>query len=62
MRPLSADETAANYAYVRKRLKAYFWLAMLPALAAIWGAGYAYGLIDNCAAQIRETISKESTK
>jgi len=63
LRKLSDEEVAANWAYVRRRARLYFWLAMIPGLAAIWAAGYAYGLLDHCAVAIRETISmKESNQ
>ena len=56
------EQAAANWRYVAKRARVLFWLLMLPALALIWGAGYAQGLLSHCEAAIRETISKESTK
>lgn len=55
---LTDAEKRENWAAVRKMAKRYFWAAMLPILALLWGAGYAQGLID--AATCRELISKES--
>ena len=41
-----AERQRANWRAFRRMLKALFWLAMLPALLALWGAGYGQGLID----------------
>jgi len=65
LRPLSDDEKAANWATCRRYLRRYFVALLLPALALLWGAGYAKGLLDGWAAAMREsgrpeTISKES--
>lgn len=62
LRKYNEEEVAANWAYVRRRARLFFWAAMLPALALIWGAGYAYGLLDHCATAFRETISTKESK
>lgn len=50
LRNYPPDEVAARHADNWKRFrrmgKALFWLAMLPGLFALWGAGYGQGLID----------------
>ena len=46
IRPLSDDEKAENWRAVRRYLRRYFVALMIPALALIWGAGYAKGILD----------------
>lgn len=46
IRPLSDDEKAENWRAVRRYLRRYFIALMVPALALIWGAGYAKGILD----------------
>lgn len=63
----AAERKRANWAYVRSRIKAYFWLLMLPFLLLLWGAGYGKGLIDGAAhclpgGRSPETISKENQR
>lgn len=58
MRPLTGEEKAANWRACRRYLKIYFWLAMLPFLAFIWGAGYITGMINHCRIEPRNTESK----
>lgn len=40
------ETTAENWAYVRRALRRYFILLMLPGLALLWGAGYSLGYFD----------------
>jgi hypothetical protein len=57
IRPLSEAETKANWQAVRRYLRRYFIAAMLPLLAALWGAGYGQGLIEggrDCPPAIRK--------
>lgn len=44
-----AERTADNWKRVRRRLRVYFWILMLPALAFLWFAGYGKGLLDGVA-------------
>lgn len=44
-----AAKQAANWRAFRRMLKALFWLAMVPLLFALWGAGYGQGLLDGAA-------------
>lgn len=64
LRKLSEDEVAEQWAYIRSRARIYFWLAMAPVLALIWGAGYVQGLLDDCSLAIRNDVNKieESNK
>jgi hypothetical protein len=41
-----AARQAANWRAFRRMLRALFWLAMVPGLVALWGAGYGKGLLD----------------
>lgn len=50
IRPLSPEESAENWRACLRYLRRYFALAMLPALAALWGAGYGQGIIEGTAA------------
>jgi hypothetical protein len=49
LRPLSDDEKAENWRVVRKALRRYIIALMVPALALLWAAGYAKGLLDGAA-------------
>lgn len=48
-RPLDESEIAENWKQVRRYLRRYFLLLLLPGLAIIWGAGYGKGLLDGYA-------------
>lgn len=50
MRPLSSEEQAENWRAVRRGLRRWFIIALIPFLALLWGAGYAKGLLDGAAA------------
>lgn len=50
LRPLSDDEKAENWRAVRRYLRRYFIALLIPALALLWAAGYAKGLLDGSAA------------
>lgn len=49
-RPLSPEESAANWRDCRRYLKRYAIAAALPGLALLWAAGYGQGLIQGAAA------------
>ena len=49
LRPLSDDEKAENWRAVRRYLRRYFIALLIPALALLWFAGYAKGLLDGSA-------------
>ena len=51
LRPLSDEEKAENWRAVRRALRRYFIALMVPALALLWAAGYAKGLLDGSAQQ-----------
>lgn len=46
LRPLSDDEKAENWRAVRRYLRRYLIALLIPALALLWAAGYAKGLLD----------------
>lgn len=64
IRPLSETEQAENWRKVRRALRRYFVLLVLPGLALLWATGYAKGLLDGFAegkaAARPETIHTES--
>lgn len=66
LRDYPPDEVAArqkaNWRAFRRMLKALFWLAMLPGLFAIWGAGYGQGLIDGRAYRAACTMIGKDSK
>ena len=59
------DETRENWRKVRLMGRLYRLAILLPFVAlcllAIWGNGYAHGLLAACSAPRTETISKESS-
>lgn len=62
---ITPDDAAENWRKVRAMARIYRLVVLLPllaiALAIIWGAGYAQGLLSACSPAARpETISKES--
>lgn len=50
LRPLSDDEKAENWRACRRYLRRYFIALLVPALALLWFAAYAKGLLDGSAA------------
>lgn len=62
LRPLSDDEKAENWRAVRRALRRYFIALMVPALALLWAAGYAKGLLDGAAVSAPATRNEGNPK
>ena len=59
LRPLSDEEKAENWRAVRRYLRRYFIVLLIPALFLLWAAGYAKGLLDGSAQQAAPATRNE---